>query len=142
MRPCLTPGCPVGIPPQQGPAQPRKYCTTCRPPRNRRNPRVIDLPPPAAVLDTAAVPAELPELPVLAAYRQQLTEAGRLDTPEGAHVLHLADLFTHGAHTAAGAAALSKELRAAMGSALRGAPARADALDEIAARRRLKAGSA
>lgn len=132
---CETPGCDEGIPPQQGSARPRKYCTTCRPPRDRKNPRVIDMPDrdPA----TAPVRASLVE-----SYRKQLEAAGRLDTPDGALVLHLATLFTSGDHTASGAAALSRELRAATEVALRGSATREDSIDELTARRRAKASSA
>lgn len=56
--------------------------------------------------------------------------------------MHLAGLFANGQHTAAGAAALSRELRAAMETALQGAPQKADAMDELEARRRQKAAGA
>lgn len=65
--------------------------------------------------------------------------AGRLSGPEGAQVIHLATLLVTGQHTAAGAASLSRELRAAMEAAMQGAPKAADALDELAARRSQKA---
>lgn len=137
-RICATPSCATVIPPQQGSARPRKYCVDCRPPRNRKNPRVIDLPKPAAVPDVSD-PGE-PALVVT--YRKQLGQVERLDSPEGAHVMHLANLFANGQHTAAGAASLSKELRAAMEMALKGAPKAADALDELAKRRHQKASGA
>lgn len=73
--------------------------------------------------------------PLVGSYRRQLEQAERLDTPEGAHVMHLVELFATGKYTASGAAALSRELRLAMEVALRGAPRQADALDELAARR-------
>lgn len=126
------------IPPQQGSARPRKFCERCRPPRNRKNPRVIELPTTAALPEESAVD----EPPLVSSYRKQLTTAERLDSPEGAHVMHLADLFANGQHTAAGAASLSRELRAAMEMALMGAPKAADALDELANRRRKKAAGA
>ncbi|MFI9817585.1 hypothetical protein [Saccharothrix variisporea] len=85
---------------------------------------------------TASVP------PLVATYRERLEVAGRLDSPEGAHVLLLASLLTGGAHTASGAAALSRELRAAMEVALEGAPREPDKLDELAARRAAKAAGA
>lgn len=75
-------------------------------------------------------------------YRKQLEEAERLDTPDGALVMHLAMLFASGEHTASGAASLSRELRAAMEVALRGAAKQGDAVDELTARRRSKAASA
>lgn len=68
-------------------------------------------------------------------YRDRLEAADRLDSPEGSQVMHLAELFACGKHTAAGAASLSKELRAAMDAAMQGAPREADKLDELAERR-------
>ncbi|MFD6071384.1 hypothetical protein, partial [Amycolatopsis lurida] len=130
--------CGATIPPQQGSARPRKFCTTCRPPRNRPNPRVIDL-------KASPEAPEAPQRPVsglVASYQRQLEAVERLDTPEGAHVMHLAALFVSGNHTAAGAASLSKELRAAMEDAVKGAPKQADRLDELAARRVQKASGA
>lgn len=123
--------CGADIPPQQGSARPRKFCVVCRPPRNRPNPRVIDLPAPA-VTSAEDEPA------LVTVYRETLEAADRLRSPEGAHVMHLAALFALGKHTAAGAAALSKELRAALDMAMRGAPKQADELDELAARRSKK----
>ena len=79
---------------------------------------------------------------MLAAYRRRLVEAERLDSPEGAHAMYLATLLAAGSHTAAGAASLSRELRAAMDVALQGAPVEADAVDEIAERRARKLGGA
>lgn len=145
MRVCATPGCGQVIPAQKGSARPRKYCTTCRPPRKRTNPRVIKLPGAEAAQQPPEQhpeqPAEiLPEL--VAAYRKQLDEADRLTTPDGAHVMLLAGLLAAGAHTASGAASLSRELRAAMEVALRGAPRQADRLDELADRRHRKASGA
>ena len=137
-RICKTPSCAAVIPPQQGSARPRLYCTECRPPRNRKNPRVIDLPKPACVPE---VP-DSEESALVVSYRAQLVQAERLGSPEGAHVMHLANLFANGQHTAAGAASLSKELRAAMEMALKGAPKAADALDELAKRRQQKASGA
>lgn len=128
MRACAA--CGAEIPPQQGSARPRKFCFVCRPPRNKPNPRLIDL------------PATEAEPPLVASYRAMLVETARLDSPEGAHVMHLAELFAAGKHTAAGAASLSRELRAAMDAALAGAPKKADALDELSARRNRKASSA
>lgn len=129
-RPCSTPDCVERIPPQQGSARPRKYCVSCRPPRNRGNPRLIHLPEPEQ--------PDLSEVGLVSAYRSQLESAGRLDTPEGAHVMLLAGLFVSGQHTASGAASLSRELRAAMETALKGAPRKADAVDELSNRRAQK----
>lgn len=137
---CATPDCGATIPPQNGSARPRKYCVTCRPPRNRANPRVVNLSDTQATKHQKEPPQD--EAPVLAAYRRQLVTAERLDTPEGAHVMHLAALFATGNHTSSGAASLSRELRAAMEEALKGAPRQADRMDEIAERRRRKAAGA
>jgi len=75
------------------------------------------------------------EEPLVASYREVLESAGRSASPEGMHVMHLATLFVQGKHTASGAAALSRELRAALDVAMRGAATKADALDELALRR-------
>lgn len=75
----------------------------------------------------------------MASYRACLEKAGRADSPEGAHVLLLAELFAASGHTAAGAASLSRELRAAMEVALKDAPREPDRVDELAARRIAKA---
>lgn len=133
-RICDTPGCGTEIPPQKGSARPRKYCETCRPPRNRPNPRVIQLP--------KAEVAEGEPTGLVASYRQRLEEAERLNTPEGEHVLLLANLLAGSGHTAAGAASLSRELRAAMEETLKHAPRAADKLDELQERRRMKAAGA
>lgn len=81
-------------------------------------------------------------MPLVEAYRAQLEGAGRLDTPEGAHVMLLAELFATGQHTSSGAATLSRELRAALEVAMRGAAKKADAVDELSERRRRKTESA
>lgn len=86
-----------------------------------------------------------PPSSVVASYEKRLTAADALDTPEGAHVMLLAKLLEAGAGsgmTAAGAASLSRELRAAMEAALKDAPAEADVLDELSERRRQKASGA
>lgn len=82
------------------------------------------------------------EEPLVASYRAVLEAANRKSSPEGAHVLFLAELLATGRHAASGAAALSRELRAAMDMALQGAPRKADELDELAARRDRKVGGA
>jgi hypothetical protein len=133
---CHTPDCDATIPPQRGSARPRKYCVTCRPPRNRENPRVIPL------LDHEEPTGSRPPVSLEDTYRKHLELAERLETPEGAHVMLLAQLLAAGEHTASGAAALSKELRAAMTVALKDAPTKSDFLDELADRRRSKAAGA
>jgi hypothetical protein len=88
----------------------------------------------------AEAPDPAPSL--VGAYRKVLADADRLDSPEGASVLHLAALFENGQHTASGAAALSRELRAALDVAMAGAPKQPDELDELAARRDRKVSGA
>lgn len=137
-RTCKTSTCDNTIPQQQGRARPREYCTTCRPPKNKPNPRVINLP------KTETPPSEplRADTPLVEAYRKRLEAAERLDSPEGALVMTLARLFAAGEHTSSGAASLSRELRAAMDVALQGAPTEADSLDELARRRQAKAAGA
>lgn len=134
--------CGAEIPPQQGPQRPRKFCKVCRPPRNRPNPRLIHLPDTPAAAPAREDDPEPVEPAMVARYRQRLEAAGRLDTDEGQHVMHLATLLASGTHTASGAAALSKELWRARDEALRDAPRAADAVDELEERRNRKASSA
>lgn len=135
MRTCAE--CGAAIPPQKGSARPRKFCVVCRPPRNRKNPRVASLPA------SPSQPSDDPAEPLLLkAYREQLEAVGREASPEGVHVLHLARLFAEGQHTASGAASLSKELRGALEVAMKGAPKVADVVDELEERRRQKAAGA
>src|SRR5262245_10624600 len=122
-RSCLS--CGAAIPPQLGRARPRKRCAKCSPPRNRKNPRVIELPSTTAQ-------------PLVESYHRQLVESNRLNTPEGAQVIALAELFVAGNHTAAGAASLSKEIRAAFDVAMKGADRQADSGDELQAKRRAR----
>jgi hypothetical protein len=141
-------GCDAAIPPQKGSARPRLYCVKCRPPRGRKNPRLIGVPaeepsppeeqPPAKGAQTVRPLA--PGGGLVETYRERLETAKRVDTFEGQHVLMLARLLAEGAatgaHTAAGVTALSRELRAAMAEALKGAPAEPDLVDELQERRR------
>lgn len=131
--------CKAVIPPQQGSARPRKYCTKCSPPRNRPNPRVIHLPAGEPGSTDVVQPVEAP---LVAMYRKRLETAEQVETPEGAHVLYLAALLVAGEHTASGAASLSKELRAAMELAVKDAPREPDAIDELEERRRAKVAGA
>lgn len=134
-RVCATPTCKAIIPPQKGRARPRKYCEVCRPPRKRPNPRVFTLPDDRRDVRQSSVG-------LLEAYRRRLEDAGRVDAPEGVHVLTLAEMLTVGQHTASGAASLSRELRAAMEEAMKGTKPAADFIDELAERRRKKISSA
>lgn len=139
---CKSPDCQVTIPPQKGSARPRKYCETCRPPRNRGNPRVI--PMSVGAEQAAPPPAATASASVVASYEKRLAASDVLGTPEGSHVMLLARLLEDGvgSMTAAGAASLSRELRAAMEAALKDAPAEGDVLDELSARRQQKASGA
>ncbi|SRR6266498_3793323 len=109
-----------------------KYCSTrCRT-RSSRG-QVVKLP------TSAEHPASSG---VVATYRKRLAKAGRLDTPEGAHVMLLAEAMAAAGNSAAGVALLSRELAARMADAMRGAQSKADALDELSRRRQDKAAGA
>lgn len=84
---------------------------------------------------TAVAPVPDGEAPVVVRYRKALADAGRLETPRGEHVLMLAQSISTGAHTAAGMASLSRELREAFDKAIVGATQVADPVDEFTARR-------
>ena len=125
--------CPCGnpIPPQQGRSRPRKYCTTCHPPKRT--------PKPAEVV---ALPERRPSSgSVTAATERELQEAGRDGTADGVVALHLAGLLDAGDYNAQGAAALSKAHREALAEALKGAVKKADVIDDIFARRDKRRGS-
>lgn len=136
------------IPVQLGRGKPRKFCLTCSPPRGEpaetpepvtwRRPVVA---PPLPTLLPPPSPSAPQDGPVLASVRARLDEAERAGTPEAAVALRLAGLLDVGDFTASGAAALSRELRAALADALAGAPRAADGLDQLAQRRVAKAGA-
>jgi len=84
---------------------------------------------------TVLPPTELPESDLVRVYRRELEEHGRLDTADGEHVMKLVRRMDQDEYTASALAALSRELRAAMEQALRGAAGASSALDELRARR-------
>jgi hypothetical protein len=95
------------------------------------------------VAAAAAPPSPSEPLAVVAeTTRKTLEAAKRANTPLGAIALELARNLADGGHTAAGLAALSKELRATLDAALAGAPIADDEVDELAARRVRKAAGA
>ena len=95
-----------------------KYCsTTCRSRGNRRG-------------DASSLPPVEPTT-LRQALVRQLTEAGRLDTVLGQQALELAEAISSPLSTGAAKASLSKELRAVMTEALKGAHAAADPIDEL-----------
>lgn len=115
------------------PGKPRttKYCSPeCRT-ANAQQPRresVTDLPgAEESVAD-----------PLVEAVRQELTEAGRLDTVLGRQAVALAERMADAAGAAM--AALSKELRTVMGTATQGVTSQADPVDELRLRRDRKSG--
>ncbi|GGV34133.1 hypothetical protein GCM10010182_67490 [Actinomadura cremea] len=117
-----------------------KYCgSTCRARASEKAKRGGHAAP-------AAAPAPVAELPapstLAAAVRGELEAAERLGTFLGAQAVALAGRIDAGGDTGSAVAALSKELRAVMDAALAGAPKAADALDELANRRRRKASGA
>lgn len=94
----------------------------------------------AALTELKAVPKADKDL--VETYRARLAEAGKLDTPQGVHVMTLAKAFAAGGFTASAMAALSKELRQAFTDVLKDSPKASDGMDELAARRARKAAGA
>jgi hypothetical protein len=74
---------------------------------------------------------------LVVATKVELEAAGRLDSVLGQQALRLAQQMS-GFETGGGMAALSRELRATMAEATRGAAVAADPLDELKARRDAK----
>lgn len=72
---------------------------------------------------------------VVAAVWRELAAAGQAETPLGRLALLLAARLGSPADTGSATAALSKELRAVVAAALAAAPAAADPVDELRARR-------
>lgn len=117
-----------------------KYCSSsCR----AKASNAVKRGGPAAPKAAPAPVADLPVRNTLAeAVRNELEAAERLETFLGAQAVALAGRIDAGGDTGSAVAALSKELRAVMDAALAGAPKAADALDELANRRRRKASGA
>lgn len=72
---------------------------------------------------------------LVATVQETLVKASRLDTPEGAIALRLAETLDDAGHTASGIAALAKQLHASLDLALKGAEEVGDEVDELKARR-------
>lgn len=81
-----------------------------------------------------------PEPQLVATYRLRLRDADRLSSPEGQLVIVLAERLVAAGNTGASVASLARELRSAYEQAMRGARSEPDALDELAERRRRRAG--
>jgi len=73
--------------------------------------------------------------------RAELEQFGRAECTDGAAALHAARLLDAGGHTASGAAALLREVRAAKEAAIRGQASAGDVVDELRAKRRARTGS-
>lgn len=119
------------IPAQVGRARPRKWCTTCRPPRNRTK-------PPAAVLKLSrpgagrgGPVATSSPTPVTDETRATLAKVGRETSWQGAAALTVAREIDRGNASASGLAALVKSHREAMTAALEGTAPDADVLDLV-----------
>ncbi|MEV1321968.1 hypothetical protein AB0J14_38470 [Micromonospora arborensis] len=93
-------------------------------------------------LHTEPAPVDQPpRVGLVAVVESALVKAGRDDTPEGAIALRLAETLADGGHTASGIAALAKELRATVESALKGAETASDGVDELKQRRERRRGA-
>jgi hypothetical protein len=113
-------------------------CTTCSPPdtRARRLNPVTSLPSRPSEASESWPAGTLTE-----ATREALTAVSRLDCPEGALAVMLAAQLDAGGHTGSQTAALSKEYRAALEVASKGATGAASTLDQLRARRAARRGA-
>jgi hypothetical protein len=118
MRLCLTCGEKIAV---QSTGQPRKHCAKCRPPRNRPRP----------VQETIPAPPES----LAAQIRADLESAGVVGTPAGLLAVSLATVVDEGGHTASGLAALSREIRQAVGDAKSSATTSATKISELREKR-------
>lgn len=109
----------------------RKTARFCGPTCRQRAHRGTEVPVAAVEPDSGSKPSGL-----VAAVRAQLEKVDRLDTPEGAIALTLAETMAAGGHAAQGVAALAKQLHASLEVATRGAETGpADVVDELKERR-------
>lgn len=76
---------------------------------------------------------------IVSVVESTLINAGRLNTPMGQLCMVLARQINSGAESAAGMSSLSKELSARLGEALAGAEQAGDIVDELRAKRALRA---
>jgi hypothetical protein len=129
VRECTKCGAPFQ--PKPGPGRPRARCHKCSPPEKRRDDQPL-LSPAAEVPDAGSV---------VDVIREELTAAGRVDTPKGRITLLLASQLAAGGHTASGAAALARQLEASLDAALDGALKSADGVDELKDRRERRRGA-
>lgn len=110
-----------------------KYCgKTCQKRSERQSKPAMQAAPDVPVV-------EFPALPVVEATKRELEAAGRLETALGQQALRLAKRMHSEFDTGSALASISRELRAVMAEALKGAAPVADPLDELAERRRRKA---
>lgn len=115
-----------------------KYCRSgCRVRATRK--RASE---PAEVVELGPSEPAVDESPLVKAVRLELEAAGRLESSLGQQALELARHMASPFDTGSARASVSRELRAVMDAALADAPKAADALDELALRRRDKASSA
>ena len=108
----------------------RTKCETCSPTKSRTT--VVPLPPPGAPVRGTT------RMSVGEAVRAELDAVGRLDTVDGAAAVYAADMLDAGGHTGPSAAALLKEVRAAVEAAKKGAQAGASLVDELRRRREVR----
>lgn len=101
----------------------RLKCEKCSP-RQAPRARVVTLP-----IDNVS-PGRIAHV-----VREALGAVNKLETPDGAVALHLAELLDQGGHTGPSAASLARELRAACTAALAGTGDGADLIDELRAKR-------
>lgn len=115
--------CGSAIAQQPGRHRPRKFCTTCRPPKAA--------PVAGTVTRIHREPAGGADESMVAATRAELRAAGRDATSEGQLALILAGQIESGAHSGSSLASLSTAWIKAKAEALKGAEPDADVIDAI-----------
>ncbi len=114
-----------------------RYCSVdCRRAASRRP--AGDPPAAAPVVTPLPVPPTPTVDPLVAAVRDALDAAGRLDTVPGRQAVALAEAMAGASGTAL--AALSRELRTVQAEAMRGVQTKVDPIDELKKRRDRKSG--
>lgn len=144
-------GCGRELPPRSGPGRPAKYLAEHRPDKRvgRRRPAPLPPLPPitlpvappsiAPVISLVTPPSPTPPssrpttgIPSLvSATLEELTRAGRAETPEGLIVLTIAAQIAAGGGTQAGLASLVREFHTSKARALEGAAEKDDVVAAI-----------
>lgn len=96
------------LPAHRGRHRPRKFCLTCRPPRDRGKPT------PSGVVSEIRPGATAAQVDLVEATEKRLRDADKMADPMGLAVLEMARSIAAGGHSGASLASLVREFRACL----------------------------